>query len=309
MKRRCLSLLTTVALAAGIPLLAIAADAGHSPVQPVEAATTSPPHILVVVEENKGYSAVIGSPSAPYINSLAKTYASASAWYGVRHPSLPNYLAWIAGSTLGVTTDCTTCGPFSNTSFGGQLSHAGVSWRAYMQSMPSPCYSSDYGLYAKKHNPFMYFQDVAGSSSCATHVQPFTHFATDLSRGTLPSFVWVTPNLDDDMHDGSVGAADKWLKTNIAPILTSAWFTQHRSTLIITMDENDAAPTGTCCLSSADGGRVPLVIVSNTARGVGSFGSSGDHYGLLRSLEEAYALPLLGSASYSSNGDVFKYFG
>jgi len=265
------------------------------------------PHVLVVMEENKGYGAVIGSASAPYINSLAKTYASDTSWYGVRHPSLPNYLAVVSGSTWGITTDCTTCGPFAGPSLGGQLSAAGIPWKGYLESMPSACYAgASSGAYVKRHNPFAYFKDVL-ASSCSSHVVAFTSFGSDLASSAAPDFAWVTPNLNDDMHDGTVSTGDTWLKNHIGPILSSPWFTNHESTLIITMDEHTSDNTG--CCNGSTGGHVPLVIVSNHARGVGSFSSSGDLYGTLRSVEKSYGLGLLGATATTVHGDVSAYFG
>ncbi len=270
-------------------------------------AAVAPPHVLLVMEENQGYSAVIGNASAPYINSLAKSYASASAWYGIRHPSLPNYLAAVSGSTWGITTNCTTCGPFSGPSLGGQLSAAGVPWKAYMESMPSACYTgASSGAYVKRHNPFVYFSDVLGAS-CASHVVPFTSFSSDLAGGSAPAFAWVTPNLNDDMHDGTVQTGDTWVKNHIGPILSSPWFTQHPSTVIITMDERSGDSSG--CCSTATGGHVPMVVISNKAKGAGVLTTPGDLYGTLRSIEKTYGLGLLKSGSNAVHGDLSAYFG
>jgi phospholipase C len=269
---------------------------------------TTTPHVLLVMLENKGYAAVIGSPQAPYINSLATQYATSTGWFGIRHPSLPNYLAFTTGSTQGVTSDCNTCGPFAGPSLGGQLTTAGIPWKAYMESMPSACAKGDFWPYVQHHNPFVYESDVL-NNGCTQHDVPFTSFASDLAGSNPPAFVWVSPNNGNNMHSGSVTAGDNWMKQNIDPILNSSWFTGSPSTLIITMDENDANgfAKGTCC-GVAAGGQVPMVIVSNTALGEGVFTASGDHYGTLRSIEETYGLPLLGAAQDTANGDVSIYF-
>ena len=71
---------------------------------------------------------VIGSGAAPYINSLAASYGLATNYYAASHPSLPNYLALTAGSTFGITSDCTTC--FVNaTNIADQIEASGRSWR------------------------------------------------------------------------------------------------------------------------------------------------------------------------------------
>ena len=103
---------------------------------------------------------MLGNPEAPYFNHLVERGAIATNFYGVTHPSLPNYLALFAGDTFGIAENCTECvvyGPNLAT----QLSRAGISWRAYMESMPSACFTgSGFGRYAKRHNPFAYFPSV-----------------------------------------------------------------------------------------------------------------------------------------------------
>src|SRR4029077_17262692 len=137
--------------------------------------------VMVLVLENREYTDVIGATSMPYLNTLALKYGAAKSWYGVAHPSLPNYLALISGSTQGVTDDGTGYA-FSGDNLGHQLSVAGVPWKAYMETMPSACYTgASSGSYVKKHNPFVYFTDITKSSQCANQVVPGTQFTTDLT--------------------------------------------------------------------------------------------------------------------------------
>ena len=269
----------------------------------------SRPHVMVIIEENKGYAATLGTCAAdPYYCSLAATYATDSSWYGISHPSAPNYVAFASGSTQGVSSDCTppSCGPFNVPSLGGQLTAAGIPWRAYMEGMPSPCFATgNSGLYAEKHNPFLYFNDVRSAANCATVEQPYPGVAglvSALTAAGAPDFVWITPNLANDMHDGTVTAGDTWLKANVAPVLASSWFTGGNATVIVTMDENDAN-------SSPAGGQVPMVVISSHAKGKGAVSTHGNHYGTLRSIEEAYGLGLLGGAASSANGDLTPLFG
>lgn len=269
--------------------------------------THAEPHVMVIVEENRGYAATLGACAAdPYLCSLAAGYASLTSWYGITHPSAPNYLALDSGTTHGVSSDCTPdgggCGPFQAPDLGGELSSAGIPWVAYMEGMPSPCDRvGDAGGYAEKHNPFLYFSANRGAA-CAQHVLPYPGaqaMSVALGSSAPPDFVWVTPNLADDMHDGSVAQGDAWLRTNLPAILASAWFANH-GTVIITMDENDAAPTGSCC-GNAAGGRVPMIVISAHARGRGQIATPGDHFSTLRTIEGAFALPLLGNAATAAS--------
>jgi acid phosphatase len=265
---------------------------------------------MIIMEENQGYAATLDDCSADrYLCSLASRYASANNWYGVYHPSLPNYLALTSGSTQGCASD--SCGTYSVNNLGNQLSEAGIPWTGFMESMPSACYTgSGSGEYAEKHNPFVHFADILGPS-CASHVLPYpgsSGLASALGGTRPPDFVWITPNLIDDMHDGTVADGNSWLQTNLAPVLSSAWYANYASTVIVTMDESDVQSSGSCC-GDAVGGQVPEIIISRNAVGRGRVSTTGDHYGTLRTIEEAYGLPLLGGAANSANGDLSSLFG
>jgi phosphatidylinositol-3-phosphatase len=251
---------------------------------------------MVVIEENKGYAATLGNCSAdPYYCSLAATYASLTNWFGVTHPSLPNYYALVSGSTQGCTSD--TCGAFGAPSIGSQLNAAGVPWTAYMESMPSACDKSPSGGYVVRHDPFVYSLAI---TNCAQHVVPYpgvTAMVSALNSGAAGDFVWITPNLTNDMHDGTVQQGDAWLKANLAPVLTSSWFTNFNSTVIVTMDEGYGGGTN----------QIPMVVMSDSAKGRGAIATIGNHYGDLRAIEEAFGLSLLGGAT--SGTDLSWLFG
>jgi phosphatidylinositol-3-phosphatase len=254
---------------------------------------------MVVMLENKGYPATLGTCSAdPYLCSLASRYASATDWFGLRHPSLPNYLAATTGSTQGCTSDACT-GPYSP-SLGGQLNNAGLPWVGWFESMPSACTATDVGAYERHHNPFSYESD----SGCAIHDVPYpgvSRAVSILDGANPPDFVWLGPDANHNMHEpATVQAGDAWLQGNIAPILASSWFTQGNATVVITMDEFTGDKTN-------GGGHIPMVIISSTARGTDT--APGNHYGLLRTIEEVYGLPLLGNAGNAANGDLRRLFG
>src|SRR5436305_303324 len=217
-------------------LLALAAAAGVvaaiAPAAGTTAQAASVPafdHVFVIVMENHSYAEIIGSSSAPYINSLVAKGGLATNYSAVAHPSLPNYLALSAAGTLGVTTDCTTCWQSSG-DIGDVLDNAGVSWKAYLESMPSACYVGDSYPYAEKHDPFVYFNDIRNNSSrCTSHVVPYGQLATDLrSASTTPRFGWITPNMCNDMHDCAVATGDTWLSAQVPQILASPAFTTQR---------------------------------------------------------------------------------
>ena len=233
---------------------------------------------MLIVEENRNESDVIGSTDAPNINSLANRYGLATSSFGQSHPSLPNYLALLSGSAQGVTDDGTQHS-FDGPTLVDQLAQQGITWRAYMESMPSACYGgAASGEYAKKHDPFMYFRSITQNPAQCRNVVPFGSLQSDLSSPQAPDFIWITPNLCDDGHDCSTATADSWLATNLAPVLSSSWF-RHDGVVIITWDEG--SDNSGCC-GGADGG----------------------HVGTLRTIEQLYGVPLLGDAACTCSGDL-----
>jgi hypothetical protein len=271
--------------------------------------TGSEPHVLVIVEKNQGYSATESdrSRSDSYFCHLASESASIAPWYGVSHPSLPNYLT----VTQGCTSDSCS-GRYSVDNLGNQLSQAGIPWTAYMESMPSACCTGlSSGEYAKKHDPYVYHADIRDGGGCVRHVLPYpgaSQLVSALSEANAPDFVWITPNLIDDLHDGAVADGNAWLQPNLGPVLSSSWFADHKSTVIATEDANDAQSSGGCC-GDALAGQILELVISSHARGKGIGSRTGDHYDTLRTIQETDRLPLLGAAASSANSDLTPLLG
>ncbi len=156
--------------------------------------------VFLVVMENKEYGQIVGSNDAPFINQLAQQYTLVEDAFAITHPSLPNYLALLAGDTFGISSDCTTCF-VSGPNLVDSLEARGRSWKAYMEDMPGPCFTgAAVGGYALKHNPFLYFQDIRNNPERCQRVVPLTQLDQDLASGSVPDFAWITPNLTHDMH-------------------------------------------------------------------------------------------------------------
>jgi phosphatidylinositol-3-phosphatase len=240
--------------------------------------TAVPPlaHVFVIVMENHGYSQIVGSSSAPYINALLGKGGLATNYFAVAHPSLPNYLALAGGSTFGITSDCTTCW-INATNIGDSVEAAGKTWKAYEESMPSACFVGDSYPYAQKHNPFVYFNDIrTNPARCQAHDVPLTQLATDLaSASTTPNYAFITPNMCDDMHDCSISTGDSWLQREVPQILGSPAFTTQRSLLALTWDEDDFTTAN----------QVPLIMISS-AIAQGTRSSLGyNHYSLVSTID------------------------
>ena len=261
-------------------------------------------HIFVIMLENREYDQVIGSPQASNLTDLAKQYGVATSYYGVRHPSLPNYIALTGGDTFGIASDCTGC--FVNqTNLVDQLEAAGKSWKGYMESMPQTCFVGDAPpLYRQKHNPFIYYDDVRNDPARCSKVVPFTQFAVDLQANALPDFVWITPNMCNDMHDCPASAGDAWLETWVPQIIASpAW--RDRGALFITFDEGSGAAG---CCTYASGGRIATLVISPLGKPGYASDVAYDHYSLLRTIEAAWGLPLLGKASCDCSPTMADFF-
>ena len=221
-------------------------------------------HVVVVVEENAGFSDVSGSGAMPYLNSLAGQYSLATNYYANTHPSIGNYFMMTTGTV--VTNDDTFTGAVSVDNLVRQFQKDGKTWKSYAESLPSTGYlGGDSYPYLKRHVPFSFFSDVANSSSLAQNIVPFSSFASDVSSGKLPNFAFVTPNAEDDAHDCPGGGssctlasrlttADNWLKANIGPLISSPAFAD--TLLVITFDEADTSDT------AHGGGHVVTVLIS-----------------------------------------------
>jgi phosphatidylinositol-3-phosphatase len=282
------------AAAAGTPAAAPAAHR-HSP----------PPHIMEIWMENTDYSQMAASPAMPEFNQLAHEYADFSQAYGWHYPSLPNYIEGLAGSDLGVTSDCNItqkgCSNFRHAQIIGQLEAAGLSWHAYYQGDPSGCYQGDgsgSGNYAYWHNSFRYFADF--KTQCS-HISNFDPLLSDLSGRSAPDFAWVVPDLVNDGGDnGTMNSGDSWLAGELPKIMATPWYRQGGQIVILhDTGYNDSGGNG-----GASGGRIPLVVVSAHARGMGIIATPVNTAGVLRSIEHAYGLGYIGDAAHPDNGSL-----
>src|SRR5262249_35262554 len=160
--------------------------------------------------ENKECVDVMGSADAPTFKRLARRYAVFTNYYGVRHPSLPNYLALVSGSTQGVTSDDADR-TFGAKNIADTLAARGISWKTYAEGLEAPGSTEDEGNnYVKRHDPLLYFRDVLSNRRRLARIVPYAQLRRDLTAHHLPRFAFVVPNLHDDMHDSSVGDGDRW---------------------------------------------------------------------------------------------------
>ena len=296
-----LGLVVATGIAAGCGFASNGPADTTTPVVPA-GARSARSHVVVLVMENKEQGRVLGRRSAPFLNRLARRGGVAVNSYGIRHPSLPNYIALVSGSTQGITDDCTDCtAPAPN--LAGQLEAAHRTWGAYLEGLPAPCARPAFaGRYAKKHDPFAYDPAIAASPARCRQRVPLTRLAGDVRADRLPDFVFIAPDLCHDTHDCSVGRGDRFLARLVPGLLPALG---PHGVLVVTYDEGDS---GKGCCGGAHGGRIATVIAGPDVRRGGRMTAPIDHYGVLASIEDAFGLPHLGAAGDPRHGSLAPLF-
>jgi hypothetical protein len=321
-----------------------------------QAMAAPPPirHVFVIVLENKSFDTAFGPGSpAPYLSqTLTQQGQLLRQYYAIGHASLDNYLAMVSGQGPNIATqsDCvfyTAFRPGLPTSGDGQylgqgcvyptrvqtiadeLTSSGLTWKAYMQDMGTPCRHPAINTfdttqrarvgdqYAARHNPFVYFRSVLDSGECAANDVDLSELETDLASGT-PSFAFITPNLCEDGHDspcvdgrpGGLAQADQFLQTWVPRILGSpAW--SEGSLLVIKFDEASSSDASACCgekpgpntpnpggtTIGPGGGRTGALLISQYVQPGSVNDTPYNHYSLLRSIEDVFGLGHLGFAA------------
>ncbi|MHB8418278.1 MAG: alkaline phosphatase family protein [Myxococcales bacterium] len=268
-------------------------------------------NVFLILMENHNWSDIYQSSSAPYINGTLLPEASYATQYfnpPGNHPSEPNYLWLEAGTNDGKGTDD------GDPSKGGDemtttqhlatlLGAAGLGWKDYAEDIDGGiCPLTSIGLFACKHDPFLYFDDITGGlnpqdPTCIAHNRPFGELASDLT-GTLPSYSFITPNLTDDMHNSTVSAGDNWLAAQLPALLGSAAY-KAGGAVFITWDEGEGGD-----------GPIGMIVLSPFAKGGGYHNAIHyDHSSMVKTVEEIFGLsPLVGHAADSSVNDLSDLF-
>jgi acid phosphatase len=242
-------------------------------------------HVILIVFENHEVNEVLGRSDAPTFNRLASKYATISQYTAVAHPSLPNYLALVSGSTQGIDSDCTSC-LVSGRSLADTLAASRKTWKTYAEGLPSTGFTgASSGRYAKKHNPFVYFRRNLVPARLQ-RIVPLTRFMADLRGRRLPSFSLVVPDLCHDMHDCGVATGDTWLGSFVRPLLRGSVL--KNSVIFVVFDEGTTDVGG--------GGRVAALALGPLVRRQSQSTIATNHYGLLRTIEAGLGLPLLGQS-------------
>jgi acid phosphatase len=248
--------------------------------RPAESASAS--KVLVVVEEN--HSLAEARAQMPYLTGLGNTYAYATGWHATTHPSLPNYVAMTGGSTFGITTDTEPI-PSPKIGTGGSVFGQTGSSRTYAESMTGTCSKTAANGYVPKHNPWVYYGSEA--TACKARDIPATSFVADAKANSLADVTFLIPNLSHDAHNGTLAAADTWLKGRLPAVLASADFTSGRLTVVVTFDEDDHSA----------GNQVLTVVMNADATRHGAVAASLNHYALTGYIDQTIGAPMLRGAT------------
>jgi hypothetical protein len=290
-------------------------------------------HIFYIMMENHTYDEVIGNPAAPNINALATQYGLATNYWGVTHPSEPNYVASTAGSFFDIQDD----NPYwthqqAVPNLGSQLEQAGLSWKTYQQSLPSVGFTGNNypagavsgakdKLYASKHNPFVNYLAFYGPAPTGSvsgefptgftpnaaqqaelnKMVPDTQLATDLANGTVPNFAYIVPDQCHDMHGTTscptdatlIPAGDQYVSATVQAIMGSATWQQGNNAIIITWDENDFSASNGFPTITSAGGHVATIVIANHGPRGVQYGGPSNHYALLLTIQAAFGLGCL----------------
>lgn len=247
-------------------------------------------HIFFIAFENHSYASII--KDGPYFKSLSNTYGRVTNYKEVCNPSLPNYMAITSGTTYAGKTN--KCGTDSITVFDSKnifslCSDAGLTWKAYAEGMDAPCSNSGTKFVAR-HVPALFYTNIVGTdfpktkpAYCITNVRPLSDFDSSV---TPDNFVFITPDMCNDMHDCSVATGDTWLKGFLDPLLTKSWAS--KTVFIIWSEEGYGSP-------------IYLVFVNDICKG-NTFDTSTNNYQLLTTMEWILGL---GSCGNSDNSTTY----
>jgi acid phosphatase len=277
------------------PVTASATGSGTAAVSPTPSSGLPDfKHVYLIILENREYSSIVGSSTAPYIDSLIARYGQVTNLYAETHPSEPNYIALTSGGLQGTNSDGAYNLGVPN--LFDQIEASGRTWHVYAQSYPGNCYLGSVadavadgtgapGDYARKHNPAISYTSISGNPARCANITKLTGFDP-----AAADFEMIVPNQINDMHSSSVGAGDAFLKDFVPQITSSPAFAD--SVLFITWDEGTSNLNG--------GGHIATIVASLNMTPGSRFEGPATHYSMLRTIELAWGMPLLGEAQKAS---------
>jgi len=234
-------------------------------------------YIFIVQFENHSYDEVIKDPNFSKYRNLGRIFTD---YYAITHPSQPNYWCQVSGDYYAWTFDTNHDLPYTN--LVDLFDIRPITWKSYNENFPGPCFAgASQGKYYRKHNPFISFNNIRSNATRCANIVDSTVFDTDLTSGTLPQYMYFTPNIDNDAHDTSIAFGGKWLDAFFTPRLSKF---PARTLFVVTWDEDDFT----------EGNQIDTFIFGINVTKGSSDRNPYNHYSLLRTVEDNWNLGNLG---------------
>jgi phosphatidylinositol-3-phosphatase len=223
-------------------------------------------HVWIITEENHSFESVVGNSQMPYYNQLIQQYALATQFYSNQHSSLPALMWLVAGAPVERDNDTESCAHY-NDNVVRELLKQGYTWKSYQENMPSAGFQGLFGgdnmSYYRRHNPLIDFSDVCPETGEATKSVPYSQLATDVEKGNTPNYAYITPDADEDAHNGTLTAADQWLQDHVPAILALPEFAPGGDGILFIVWDESVSGDNRCSSTDADGcgGRVANLVI------------------------------------------------
>ncbi|BGP29215.1 hypothetical protein JCM10296v2_000953 [Rhodotorula toruloides] len=248
--------------------------------------------------ENTNYAT---SESSPVFKNLSSQGVLMNGYYGVTHPSEPNYAAAGLADFFGMHGDPFYAFPKNVSSVADLLEAKNISWASYQENMPYDGFTGfnyteknyvsgtgNYTYYVRKHSPLILTDSVAGNPERALRHRNFNDFAADLNADALPQWMFITPNLVNDGHDTTIDFQSQWLEYFLYPLLADERFNNNRTLILLTYDENEAYEENNNVYTIALGKGIPKELIGTTDN------TYYTHYSSLSTVEANWGLGSLG---------------
>lgn len=223
-------------------------------------------HVWILTEENHSYEQVVGNSEMPYYNQLIHQYGLATQFYSDQHSSLPALMWFAAGAQVETDNDTVSC-KHSEDNVVRELLKQGYSWKSYQENIPSAGYQGLYGgtdsTYVRRHNPLVDFTDVCPGTGQDTKSVPYAQMATDFAHGDTVNYAYITPDLNDDAHNGTLPQADQWLQEHVPDILARPEFNPGGDGILFIVWDEATSTDNRCSATVAQGcgGRTATLVI------------------------------------------------
>lgn len=239
-----------------------------------------------------------------HIKNLAKQGILLTEYYGLTHPSQPNYIASVGGDYFGLNHDAFVQIPENVSTIVDLFDEPGISWKGYFEGLPGPGYMGPGSTawdksgwdYVRKHNPFVSYDSISLNGTRLENIQSFASFDRDVKANDLPQYAHMSPDMLNDGHNTSLEYAANWSESFLTPLLANDQF-MNNTLILLTYDESATYPIPNRIVSLLLGGAVPKNLQGTKDSTLYT------HYSIISTLQNNWDLPSLGR--YDAGANVF----